>query len=135
VSDPCDRPARPSLALALLAALAACQPLDPPELPGVPGIGATPCTSATATRADTVVVTLGICNPSCIEVPAGTAVTFLNQDPVQYQFAVSGAGGFVTVVPAWSAGETPPLSAGTIEVSAIESPATAVTILVDEGPS
>jgi len=132
VSDPGERTAPRFLGLGLAAALLGCQPLNAPQLPGVPGVGATPCTTASAAKVATVAVVNGICNPACIEVPDGTAVTFLNQDPVEYQFAAPAAPGFgVVVVPPSSAARTPPLSPGTVDASALEDPAAAVTILVD----
>jgi hypothetical protein len=78
-----------------------------------------------------VVVTRGICNPWCVEVPDGTPVAFLNQDPVEYEFAAPGTSGFEIVLAPYSAAETPPLPAGTVDVSAVGQPSAAVTIIVE----
>lgn len=129
MSDLGDR-CLPLLAWGALLSFAACQPLNsarpPPE-----GSGGTPCTPSSAVQVDTVVIALGVCNPACIEVPAGTVVTFLNQDAAEYQLAASGPGGFEVILPPHSAADTPPLAAGTVQVSNIPQPGTAVTILVD----
>ena len=129
MSDRRDRPAR-ALTLLALAAAAACHPLNQ-AVPPPSGDGGTPCTASTAVRGDVVAVTHGICNPWCIAVPAGTAVTFLNQDPILYQLVSAGAPGFEVVLAPLGAAETPPLTAGVVVVTAVENAAATVTILVE----
>jgi hypothetical protein len=107
-----------------------CQPLSPAVLPPEAG-GGTPCTLDVATRADTVVVSAGICNPGCVRVAAGTPVQLVNQDPYLYLFVGEPPATFQLQLPpgAWFA--TPPLAAGTWVVSEVHQPATTVTIFAE----
>ena len=120
-------PIRRALALALL--LCACQVLGPPE-PPPEGDGGTPCTAAVAIPASLVAVVAGACNPGCIRVAAGSAVTFFNQDHATYLFSTPGPPAFDLVLLAATSASTPALSTpGTVVIADVHS-AASLTVLV-----
>jgi hypothetical protein len=125
----------PALAgAAVLAAAAlsvACQTLEPASPPPVPPDGGTPCSRAVAVAADTVVIAAGACIPWCIAVPAGTEVTFQNNDPVLYYLVADPPLPYDVQVPAYAGMATLPLPVGTYTWTAVQNPATTVTIFVE----
>ncbi len=117
-----------ALALALL--LSACQTLGPAE-PPPGGDGGIPCSPSSAIATGTVAVVAGACNPGCIRVPAGSSVTFINQDRTEYLFSTSGPPAFDLIVPAAGSASTPALLVpGTVAIAAVHHAAT-VTVLVE----
>lgn len=91
----------------------------------------TPCTRDVAVASDTVVIAAGACNPWCIHVPDGTAVTFINNDPLLYLFAADPALPYEIQVPQYAGAVTLPLEPGTVIWTAVHQPAATVTVFVE----
>lgn len=80
---------------------------------------------------DTIVISAGICNPWCLQVPTGTSVYFINNDPALYYFTADPALPYDIQVPGYGGAVTLPLSAGTVTWTALQDPAATATIFAE----